>query len=153
MNKIVIFLVVWIFLVMMLFAGEDKAVEVEKSAIKQAVLDYIEGWYDGDPVRMERALHPEYLTKRGIFIDPESKETSVRVLDAKMMIEYTKRGGGKNFPREKLKENEVVILDIYKNTATVKALSTQYVDYLHLAKFNGEWKIVNVIWEFRSDIQ
>jgi len=27
--------------------------------IKQTALDYIEGWYEGNAERMERALHPE----------------------------------------------------------------------------------------------
>ena len=35
----------------------------DSSAIRQAALDYIEGWYAGDGDRMARALHPE-LVKR-----------------------------------------------------------------------------------------
>jgi hypothetical protein len=31
--------------------------------IKQTALDYIEGWYEGDAERMERALHPELATR------------------------------------------------------------------------------------------
>ena len=36
--------------------------------IKQAALDYIEGWYEGNAERMERALHPE-LAKRLVSTD------------------------------------------------------------------------------------
>src|SRR6185436_15891545 len=32
-------------------------------AIRQAALDYIEGWWEGNPERMARAVHPE-LVKR-----------------------------------------------------------------------------------------
>ena len=35
----------------------------DADAIKQTALDYIEGWYEGNAERMERALHPE-LAKR-----------------------------------------------------------------------------------------
>jgi len=31
----------------------------DAAAIKQTSLDYIEGWYEGNSERMERALHPE----------------------------------------------------------------------------------------------
>ena len=35
----------------------------DSAGIRQAALDYIEGYYEGDGARMERALHPE-LAKR-----------------------------------------------------------------------------------------
>ena len=37
--------------------------EVERGLVEQAARDYVEGWYDADPVRMERALH-DGLVKR-----------------------------------------------------------------------------------------
>ena len=42
----------------------------DASAIKQTALDYIEGWYEGDAERMERALHPE-LAKRIVRTNQE----------------------------------------------------------------------------------
>ena len=32
----------------------------DEDQVRAAVLDYIEGWFDGDAVRMERALHPSW---------------------------------------------------------------------------------------------
>ena len=32
----------------------------------------------------------------------------------------------------------------------LKAVAEEYVDYLHLAKHNGQWKIVNVLWELNQ---
>ena len=43
----------------------------------------------------------------------------------------------------------VTILDASGGIATANALSADYIDYLHLAKIDGEWKIVNVLWERR----
>lgn len=37
----------------------------ESKAIRKTALDYIEGWYEGDTVRMDRSLHPD-LVKRVI---------------------------------------------------------------------------------------
>lgn len=37
--------------------------DADRAAIRQAALDYIEGWYAGDAERMTRAVHPE-LAKR-----------------------------------------------------------------------------------------
>ncbi len=43
----------------------------QAKAIKEAALDYGEGWYEGNAERMERALHPE-LAKRMVFTNPKS---------------------------------------------------------------------------------
>ena len=148
MKKIILLFIILIVLIFSIFVLGD--IENDKAAIKNATLDYLEGWYDGDAVRMERALHPEFFTKRGILIHPNTGEMATPHLNAEMMIGYVKQGGGKSFPREKLK-NEVTILDIYKNTASVKAISAQFVDYLHLAKFDGKWMIVNILWELKTE--
>jgi hypothetical protein len=41
----------------------------------------------------------------------------------------------------------VVVLDIYQNAASVRATMSGWLDYLHMAKWNGRWVIVNVLWE------
>jgi hypothetical protein len=39
------------------------------------------------------------------------------------------------------------IFEIYRGAASARVVASDWVDYLHLAKWNGEWKIVNVLWE------
>jgi Putative lumazine-binding len=65
----------------------------DEDAIQAVVSDYIEGWFDGDAGRMERALHPELVKRcRGIEgDDPDALET----LSASEMIEATADGEGK----------------------------------------------------------
>lgn len=36
----------------------------EQELITRAVLDYMEGWFDGDPARMERAVHRDLVKRR-----------------------------------------------------------------------------------------
>ena len=119
--------------------------EDEKKAIEEAVLNYLEGWYDGDFERMEKALHPE-LAKRVIATLPQTGTTFINTATKAQMVEYTRAGFGKQTPREKL-NNTVEILDVYEGIATVKATSYDFVDYCHLIKQDGEWKILNVLWE------
>ncbi len=147
MKKLALVVLLVIILIALLLAFDEVNVEAEKAAIKQAALDYIEGWYEGDAERMERALHPD-LSKKGVQILPKTGRTVFSYASASMMMEYTKAGLGKN--PEKKQKIEVAILDIFKNTASVKTISPDFVDYLHLAKYNGEWKIVNVLWEMNK---
>ena len=43
------------------------------------------------------------------------------------------------------------ILDIYEGIACVKVESFEIVDYLQLAKYNGNWKIINVLWTMKAE--
>lgn len=129
------------------FAQEKAAGDEEEPAIRQAALDYIEGWYEGNAERMQRALHPD-LVKRQVMTLPTGKDI-LRSVSASNMVEFTRAGGGSETPKEEQK-NEVVILERYQNIATAKTISADYVDYLHLAKIDGQWKIVNVLWGRRQ---
>jgi hypothetical protein len=122
--------------------------DADKAAIRQTALDYIEGWYEADPDRMERALHPD-LAKRIVRPHPENKNFSrLDQMSALSLVQGVKRGGGKQTPKEK-QLKEVTILDVFGNAASVKIIASDWIDYLHIAKFNGRWVIVNVLWELK----
>jgi len=116
----------------------------EQAAIKQTVLDYFEGWFSGDPVRMERALHPE-LVKRSLERDATGRKT-LRTITAERMIEATARGGGKSDSAEDL-GIEIEVADVLGDLANVTVRSVVYTEYLHLARTSDGWKIVNDVWQ------
>ncbi|HKC62747.1 MAG TPA: nuclear transport factor 2 family protein [Pyrinomonadaceae bacterium] len=118
----------------------------DTEAIKQTALDYIEGWYEGNAERMERALHPE-LAKRIVHTNKEGM-SSLGQMSAMTLVQGTKRGGGRNTPKEK-QQKDVTILDVFENAASVKVVASDWIDYLHMAKWNGRWVIVNVLWELK----
>ncbi len=140
--------IVFLFLVCILFAVRSHAqTAVDSAAIRKAALDYVEGWYEGNAERMERALHPE-LAKRIVRTDPTSGRSRIEQMSAMTLVLGVKRGGGKDTPVEQ-QQKDVFILDIFQNTASVKAVMSGWIDYMHIAKSNGEWKIVNVLWELK----
>jgi hypothetical protein len=63
-------------------------------------------------------------------------------------VQGVRSGYGKNTPNEKQLKT-VTILDSIGNAATVKLEMSDWFDYLHIAKFNGRWVIVNVLWELK----
>jgi hypothetical protein len=119
----------------------------DDAAIKVTALNYIEGWYEGNAERMESALHPE-LAKRMISTDPKTGHSQFNHMGAMQLVQNTRRGGGNQTPKdEQLKE--ITILDRFNNAAVVKIVATSWIDYLEVAKFNGQWKIINVLWELK----
>ena len=119
----------------------------ESAAITKTALNYIEGWYEGDAARMESALHPE-LAKRMIYTDPKSGRSQFNHMGAMALVQGTKRGGGTQTPKEK-QLKEVTILDRFNNAAVVKIVASDWIDYCSVAKVNGEWRIINVLWELK----
>jgi hypothetical protein len=118
----------------------------DQAAIKQTALDYIEGWYEGNAERMERALHPE-LAKR-IVRTNDKGQSRLNQTSAMNLVRDTREGYGKNTSKDK-QQKDVMILDVFENAASVKLVASDWIDYLHIAKFNGRWVIINVLWELK----
>ncbi len=123
----------------------------DEAAIKKTALNYVEGWYDGNAERMQSALHPE-LAKRIARNDPATGKTQLQSMTAETLVGYTKNRAGKPTPAAE-RVSDVRVLDIFENAATVRAEMAGWVDYMHLAKFDGEWKIVNVLWATKTKKQ
>jgi hypothetical protein len=118
----------------------------DTAAIRAAALDYIEGWYEGNSERMERAVHPD-LAKRIVNTDQRGRSV-LGHQSAMTLVQNTRRGFGKETaPGER--RADVRILDVFGNTASVRVDAATWIDYLHIAKWNGRWVIINVLWENR----
>lgn len=125
--------------------------DADAAAIKQTALDYIEGYYDGNAERMERALHPD-LAKRIVRTDPTSKRSRLEQMSAMGLVQATRSHANKPTPKDQ-QQKDVTILDAFENAASVKVVASDWIDYLHVAKFNGRWVIVNVLWELKPQKQ
>ena len=117
----------------------------DSAGIRRAALDYIDGWYAADGSRMEGALHPE-LAKRIVVTDPANGRSRLMQQSAMTLVQNTRSGGGSQTPAAE-RRHDVAILDIYGGAASARVRASTWVDYLHLAKVNGRWVIVNVLWE------
>lgn len=120
-------------------------------AIKQAALDYIESQHTPNASRMERALHPR-MVKRTFWKDKATGKDYLRETNAESMIllAETYNKNKDKFPASPKKD--VKFLDVSEKTASVKLIADEWIDYIHLAKLNDTWKIVNVLWQY-NDIQ
>lgn len=124
--------------------------KADSAAIKVTALNYIEGYYNADDKRMAKALDAE-LAKRIIFKDPAGD--AVLGMGYTQLLLNTRRNKNANI----LVNNDafkaiVTIYDIGINIAEVKVTTNKlkFMDYLQLGRINGEWKIINVLWENTS---
>lgn len=118
----------------------------QREAVRQAVLDYVEGIYNVEPARIERSVSPN-LAKMGFYRPPaETAYRPARSMAFQQLVEIAK-----NFNKEgnlrKDAPKDIEIYDVLDQTATVKLTADWGIDYMHLAKIDGKWMIVNVLWQ------
>jgi len=128
-------------------ALSQTASEQDLAAIKQAALDYAEGWYTGDGDRMEKAVSPD-LAKR--IVRTREGRSRVDNMSALTLVQAARKGYGKQTPMDQRQE-DVTILDVFGNAASVKVVMSGWVDYLHIGKVDGNWVIINVLWEMKPE--
>ena len=105
--------------------------------IVQTVLDYYEGWFDGDTDRMDRALHRDLVKRRA--------DDTLGVTTKERMLELTARGEGAEDAADRRVDVEVE--DVYHTIANVTVRTAVYHEYIQLVLTEDGWKIANVLWE------
>eukprot|EP01133_Synstelium_polycarpum_P002678 gene2678-3097_t len=117
--------------------------------IKKVALAYIESQHKPNPKQMQDALHPR-VVKRSVFKNKKANRDYVSEYSAEnlVILAQTYNVNGDKFPKSPKKE--VKLLDVSALTASVKLLADDWFDYMHIVKVNGEWKIINVLWQYNK---
>ncbi len=106
--------------------------------------DYIEGWYSGDTARMDRALD-NGLVKRMRVVD-EAAEGGLLSITKDRMLELTAAGRGNTSDPV----YEIFVDEVANDIAAARLISPEYLDFVHLARTDDGWKMVNVLFHVRD---
>jgi Putative lumazine-binding len=118
--------------------------QTDHDAVKQAVLDYVEALYEADASRIERSVHPE-LFKLGFEPDKEGSYKPYRMTYQQLYDLAARWNKSGKIPKNSAKD--VVVYDVSDQTAAAKLTALWGIDYIHLAKFDGKWKITDILWQ------
>lgn len=124
--------------------------EADRDEITARVLDYVEAWYAGDAARHEKAYLPECV-KRSYRLDSHHGQTSTSPELYSISPEHMAELCASGVSVLEGAEWEIIIDDIAKDVASVRVYSSQYVDFLHLAKARGRWGLFHVASHLRKD--
>ncbi len=118
----------------------------DRDGIRAAVLDYVEGFYLGDTARLVRSVRPE-VTKYGFFIPKNKTAYEGEAMPWSEFLSYAKSVKARNRPPNPEWPKQIDLLDVADQTASAKLTAWWGIDYLHLAKYDGRWMIVHVLWQ------
>lgn len=121
-------------------AAPALAQEKDEAGARAAVNHYLAGHATGSPDEFRAAFHPKamlYWNKDGAFAERASAD-------------YIAGASGKPAPDEAQRRRAIESLDVTGNAAMAKVVldypSVKFTDYLSLVKADGEWRIVNKIF-------
>src|SRR5262245_4488017 len=126
--------------------GPARAQSTDREGVRRAVLDYVEGFYEGDTMKIARSIRPEVM-KYGFFVPDKATSYSGEAMSFREMIDYAKNVKARGRPTPATAPKQVDILDVADQTAAAKLTAWWGIDYLQLAKYDGKWMIVHVLWQ------
>ena len=128
-------------------AGASRAQgTAERAAVERAVLDYVEGFYEGDTVKLVRSVHPE-VTKYGFWIPRDSTRYSGEPMPFAEFMSYANTVRRRGQPPPANAPKRVEVYDVNDQIASAKLTAWWGIDYLLLAKYEGRWMIRQVLWQ------
>lgn len=118
----------------------------DKELVYAAIEDYVDGIYKVQPERIKKSVHPE-LVKKGYWKGKDKTEYAydgIMTFDQLYKLAETWNVKGwlaKDAPRK------IEIYDVQDQTACGKLTAYWGTDYFQLAKVDGKWMIMNILWQ------
>jgi hypothetical protein len=115
----------------------------DRDAVQQAALDYLTAVYESKPELIERSVSTD-LTKHGFM---RQKDGSYRrgQMTYTQLLDVAKTWNAKKDRDVSVKE--VKVGEVLDQTATAMVRASWGTDFMQLAKIDGRWKIVNIVWQ------
>ncbi|MFN0177076.1 MAG: nuclear transport factor 2 family protein [Saprospiraceae bacterium] len=113
--------------------------------VHRAALDYLEGFYEGDTIKLQRSLSPElhkygyYKSKNGQY-EGDKMSYSDAIAFARGVL------AKQSFPKPDAPK-QVTLMEVQEQIACVKVVAWWGMDYLLLAKHGDKWRIEQVMWQ------
>jgi type II secretory pathway pseudopilin PulG len=116
----------------------------DREAVRQAALDYVEGVYNVQPERIERSVHPS-LVKRGFYKKDAAAPYAEMPMTFDQLVNLARTWNKDGKRNTSIKD--VAVLDVLDQTAVAKVTALWGVDYMLLGKYDGVWKITQILWQ------
>lgn len=136
-----IFTIAFVLLVSVVFAQSTA-----NDGVKAAVLDYLEGFYEGDTVKLKRSVAPT-LYKYGYWRDKKTNTYAGEPMSFREAVDFAKNVQKKKSFAKPDAPKTIVVLDVEEQVASAKCTAWWGIDYLLLAKKDGKWMIEQVLWQ------
>ena len=128
-------------------AGQAQSgASAEKDAVAAAAMDYLVALYEAKPELVARSVHTD-LSKRGYFRKKGETTFSSAPMSYQQLYDLAGTWNKDGKRPVATAPKDVVVYEVLNQTASAKVTALWGIDYMHLAKYDGKWKIVNILWQ------
>jgi hypothetical protein len=122
--------------------------EQDKTAVTRAMLDYLEGFYEGDTMLNFRAKRGrKFCINTVIGKIPKPMQYAGEAMSHKEMMDYAVNLKAKNRQAKPGTIKKTEIFEIQESVASGKVTAWWGIDYILLEKINNKWMIRMVLWQ------
>ena len=118
----------------------------DRAAVRRAVLDYVEGFYEGDTAKLARSVRPD-VAKSGFWRPRDSTSYAWEAMPWAEFVSYANGVKARNRQAPASAPKTIVVFDVQDRTASAKLTAFWGTDYLLLGKYDGRWKVSHVLWQ------
>lgn len=126
--------------------AQAPATPADHDGVRRAVLDYLEGFYEGDTTKLIRSLRPE-LSKYGFWRGRDSTAFHGEAMTYKEAIDYARQFRARKQVTPPEAPRDVQLLEVQSHSAAAKVTAWWGTDYVLLGKYDGRWMIAQVMWQ------
>lgn len=139
-----IFTIAFCLTILQSLQGQTKADSLE---VLVTVTNYNESFYLTKPEKGQGSIH-RLLAKRTIQKFSDGSEY-LQGMSYEEMANLSKVFNSKG-KYDANSKKDIFFLDMMDKTANIKLVAEGWVDYMHLGKINGKWKIINTLWQLNN---
>ncbi len=122
---------------------------IDSAEIKRKSLGYLKALQSMDTTLMNEVMN-DSLKKVTIGYNRKIRQEVAIPTTRLQMMAFANDWNKSNMKFPPVPNDKVKILGIYNRIASVELISDNWVEYLHLMKLDGEWQIVNLIWQHKD---
>jgi len=118
----------------------------DREGVRRAVLDYVEGFYEGDTSKLVRSVHPD-VHKFGFWVPRDSTGYVGEAMPWADFLSYARRIREQGTQARPTAPKDIAVFEVLDQTASAMLGAWWGTDHLLLARYDGRWMIRMVLWQ------
>ena len=125
--------------------AQESMQKTDRQLVYAAAEDYILGLYNANPDRIERSV--DTLLRKIGYYDYNGESYSHMPMTYQQLYELSGTWNAKGDRANADSPKKIEIYEVHDRTASVKLTAEWGIDFMHLSKTDGKWKILNIMWQ------
>jgi len=119
--------------------------KTDRQLVHDAIEDYVLALYNVEPERIARSVDTT-LHKIGYY-DYNGESYHHVPMTYQQLYDLSAKWNKKGDQVNDESPQKIEIYEVHDKTASAKLTAKWGIDFMHLSKVNGRWKIMNIIWQ------